>query len=111
MTNSIEKTEQIPYSPHLNSIEELIKGKEKLTPRQVMLEIARLKYALGQGTNELIAQLDKFDQQTKNYFKRQISIVALSDIPDIEDLLRDENKEDLIDTVNFVLEFKNKIEK
>ena len=109
------KEEKIPtaesYQPHCNSLTEVVENKAKLSRQQILQEIIRLKYQLNQETMDLMAETDSFDPKTKQEFIRLISLVAMAAIPDVEKILNEENKLDLLNDLKFIKQTKKNLKK
>lgn len=95
------------YKPSASSIEELEKQTD-LTDQQLILELARLRYS-AEFSNQTMDLLTKI---SNNKLKDLMKIVALSDIPGIEEMLKDESKkEQILKYLKTVQQYKDSITK
>lgn len=97
------------YTPHFNNLQELVENRRKLDKKAFLLEIARLKYVLGQETLELIAATKSLAPRIKKEVIRLISLVALSDLPDVEEMIEEEDKKAILEAIEIVKTFKHNI--
>jgi len=106
---NLEQISPKEYVPRFNSLEEIAKRRNELTREQILLELTRLRYGLKNETMELISLANNFEPGLKKEFVKLISLVAMSDVPNIEELIENEEKEFLLRDINFVKDFKQKI--
>lgn len=107
MPHKSELNPVIPgYMPHFNNLQELVENKSKLDNRALLLEIARFKYVLGQETIELMEATKNLDPRIKKELIRLISLVALSDVPDVESMIEEEDKAAILEALEIVNLFK-----
>lgn len=103
--------EQIPtsYKPHLNTIWELIDQQKTMNREAILLEIAHFKYELGQETMDLMAATRNLKPKDKKNLVRLISLVALSDLPEAEEMIEEEDKTAILTAIKLVKSFKHTI--
>ncbi|HDQ23039.1 MAG TPA: hypothetical protein ENN28_03655 [Candidatus Uhrbacteria bacterium] len=106
---NLEQISRKEYVPRFNSLEEIANRRNELTREQILLELTKLRYGLKNETMELISSANNFEPGLKKEFVKLISLVAMSDVPNIEELIENEEKESLLRDINFVKDFKQKI--
>jgi len=103
----IEQSE-LKYKPHFGSLGEVVSHKKELNQEQILLELARLKFELNNETMALLKATDDCDPETKKELVRLISLVALTELPNVEELL-EEDKEKLLQAIKIVKSYKNRL--
>jgi len=108
MANQFEKLE---YQPIFKNIEQVIAHIKKMTPEQALMEITHLKYKMGQATMDLMLSIKDCEPKIKKLLIELISIVALTDIPNLENdnLLRKKRQQEVQKYLNLAIAYKKKL--